>query len=173
MPYTGTTPYTAQEFVPGQKALAQDVTNMSYVLAKLDQNASGAYCVKEKQNGADNQTMGPSTTTVNCKTVLADPLGSMNMSDSAILIPFDGLWLISGYVYINTSGATNIGGLFFRPNGNAGSDVVWGSTSSAKPNVSGALVFPLNAGDYIELCYYPNGATVTCAKAIFSVSLLH
>lgn len=172
MPYTGTTPYTAQEFVPGQKALAQDMTNMSYALARLDRNATGAYCVKEKPNGADNQTLGTGTTMVACKTVLADPLGSMNKSDTAIQVPFDGLWLVSGYVYISSS-SSNIGGILIRPNGNAGADIAWGSTSSAKPNASMALVIPLSAGDYVELGYYPNGSTVTCAKAIFSVSLLH
>jgi len=174
MPNTGPVPYVAQDFVPGQKALAQDITNMSYALARLDQNASNSYCVKQKDNGGDNQTLTTGNNTINCKTVLADPLGTMNMSDSAILVPFDGLWLVSGYVFVSSANITN-GGLFFRPNGNSGSDVVWGSTTSAKSNVSAALVIPLNGGDYLEMVYVNNNSSAsgTCAKAIFSVSLLH
>lgn len=186
MPYTGTTPYTAQEFVPGQKALAQDVTNMSYVLARLDQNASSAYCVRSKPLNTDNQSGSSASGTISVvttKTVVADPLGSMatqHGTTSDITIPFDGIWTVSVFLNGGSGNGTSAGSAdnvagWFRLNGVAGNDNLLAVTVMPSTNVTTSITLPLSAGDYLTPYYYwrTNTNALVLQRAYFSVSLVH
>jgi len=177
MPYTGTIPYTAQDFVPGQKALAQDITNISYALARLDQNAANAYCVLTKPLGTDNQTVakGNGSAAITFKEISADPLG-MRTDDTKITIPFDGIWMLTAF--FNANGPSSAGG-WFRFNGVAGDANNWGTNSTNGPNVTINITMPVSAGTYIEAVYYnkdpnnQNGVNATVQRGVFSASLIH
>jgi hypothetical protein len=173
MPYTGTTPYTAQEFVPGQKALAQDITNMSYVLARLDTNAANAYCVKQKTLSTDNQTIAAGTNALlTLKDVPADPLG-MSTDNSTFTVPFDGIWTVSGYLSFSDTTTTKCG-IWFRKNGVAGNGNLLAATTAPSANVSTSITIPLSAGDALTM-YGQNSDSVsrTLWLAVASVVLVH
>jgi hypothetical protein len=177
MGYTGTIPYTAQDFVPGQKALAQDVTNMSYALARLDQNASSAYCARSKPLGTDNQTYSSANTSqpVTTKSIDADPLGMATgpNPNTDITIPFDGVWNVSCFMN-GTGSATDVGG-WFRLNGNASNDYILATAVFASTNATINISLFLHAGDYLTpYFYWRTGATgLTLQRAYFVVSQIH
>lgn len=176
MPYTGTTPYTAQEFVPGQKALAQDITNMSYVLARLDTNASNAFCVKQKLLSADNQTVpiGKTSIAVTLKTIAADPLG-MSTSNTDFTVPFDGIWTVSGYFATQEAGSLNGSGCWFRLNNQSGNGTLIAATTAPTGSISTSVTMPFSAGDVLTP-YFQNSDTTKTANvwaAACSVVLVH
>ena len=178
MGYTGTIPYTAQDFVPGQKALAQDITNISYALARLDQNAANGYCVKVKQLGAENQSISANGSSGDSKaitfsTVAADPLGMSTAADT-ITIPFDGMWTLSAFMNTPNTSLTSCGG-WFVVNGVGGNDNDWGTNSTAGNNATINITMPLNAGDTVQAFFYnkdPNRSP-TVQRGVFSCSLIH
>jgi hypothetical protein len=183
MGYTGTIPYTAQDFVPGQKALAQDITNISYAVARLDTNASNAYCVRSKPLGTDNQTpSGGNTQAVTTKTINSDPLGMATgpNPDTDITIPFDGVWTVSCFLnskYTGSGGVpsdTNVGG-WWRLNGVSGNDDLLGVVVFPSTNVTTSITQPFSAGDYLTPYFYfrTNASQLVLQRAYFSVVLVH
>jgi hypothetical protein len=176
MPYTGTTPYTAQEFVPGQKALAQDMTNMSYVLARLDTNSANAFCVREKPLSTDNQsiTSAQGGVAVTVKQVDTDPLG-MATGDSDITIPFDGIWTVAGFFSTSQAGGLSACGCWFRKNHVSGNGLLLAATTAPSGSISTSTTLPLAAGDVITP-YFSNkdsSQTATLWNAVCSVVLVH
>jgi len=179
MGYTGTIPYTAQDFVPGQKALAQDITNISYALARLDQNAANAYCVKLKDLGAEDQTFGksggtnPNSGPITFSTISADPLG-MSTAPDTITIPFDGIWTLSCFMNCPENTISTCGGWFVL-NGVGGNDNDLGTNSTAGNNTTIGITMPFSAGDTLQ-AYFLNKDTTQTARVqrgVFSCSLVH
>ena len=177
MPYTGTIPYTAQDFIPGQKALAQDITNMSYALARLDQNANNAYCVKLKQLNAENQTITKgNNASITFSTVAEDPLG-MSSSAGIITIPFDGIWVISAFINTDSDSHPKITscGAWFRVNGVNGNANVLAANAAASNNATISITYPFNGGDFIEVFFvnYDSTNSAYVQRGVFSASLIH
>lgn len=176
MGYTGTIPYTAQEFVPGQKALAQDITNISYALSRLDTNAANAYCVKQKLLSTDDQVVASlASTSIRLKNIAADPLG-MSTSDTDFTIPFDGIWTVSGYFSTQEAGNLDGGsGCWFRLNNVDGNGNLISATTAPTGSISTSVTLPFVAGDVLTPYFYnrDDNETARVWTAACSVVLVH